>query len=114
MKRSKENNLFRFFKDFDLTKRASEYIKDLVNFNLNFEMPQRKMVEMGKITGRIISLNQVLDITEQGFRKDIAENSIHVLQQEISKLVAGLSDKSQTKVVEEYEENSSWLNFVAR
>lgn len=114
MKRSKENNLFRFFKDFDLTKRASEYIKDLVNFNLNFEMPQRKMVEMGKITGRIISLNQVLNITDQGFRRDIAENSIHVLQQEISKLVAGLSDKSQTKVVEEYEENSSWLNFVPR
>ncbi|MGM0621891.1 MAG: acyl-CoA dehydrogenase family protein [Bacteroidota bacterium] len=113
MKRSKENNLFQFLKDFDLTSRASAYIRDLADFKLDFEMPQRKMVELGKITGRIIALNQVVDIVEQGFRKDIAENSINVLQQEISKLMAGLTVKSQPKVVEEYEENSSWLNFVA-
>ncbi len=112
MKRAKENNLFQFFKGFDLTNRASEYIKDLVNFNLDFEMPQRKMVEMGKITGRIISLNLVLDLTEKGFRKDLADNSIKVLQQEISKLMAGFSIKGQTQVVEEYEENSSWLNLM--
>jgi len=113
MKQSKENNLFRFLKDFDLTNRASAYIRDLVDFNLNFEMPQRKLVEMGKIIGRIIALNQVVDIKEQGFRKDIAENSVNVLQQEISKLMAGLAFKSQPNVVVEYEENSSWLNFVA-
>lgn len=112
MKRTKETNLFQFFKGFELTNRASEYIKDLVNFNVDFEMPQRKMVEMGKITGRIISLNMVLDITEQGFRKDLADNSIKVLQQEISKLMAGFSIKGQTQVVEEYEENSSWLNLI--
>ena len=112
MKRMKESNLFQFLKDFELTNRASEYIKHLVNFNLNFQMPQRKLVELGKITGRIISLNQVLDIAGKGFRKDLADNSINMLQQEISKLMAGFSLKGQTKVVEDYEDNSSWMNFV--
>ncbi len=112
MKRTKENNLFHFFKGFDLTSRASEYIKDHVNFNPDFEMPQRKLVEMGKVISRIISLNQVLDLNEQGFRKDLADNAIMVLQQEISKLMAGFSINGQVKVVEEYEENSSWLNFM--
>lgn len=112
MKRTKENNLFQFLKNYDLTHKASDYVKNLVNFNLDFQMSQRKLVELGKITGRIISLNQVLDMGGSGFRKDLVENSIHTLQQEISKLMAGFSVGRNTKVVEDYEENSSWMNFV--
>jgi hypothetical protein len=75
-------------------------------------MPQRKLVEMGKIIGRVISLNQVLDVAGKGFRKDLAEGSITMLQQEISNLISNFSFKNNTRVVDEYEENSSWLNFV--
>src|SRR5690606_9851756 len=76
MKRAKQNNLYKFLKEYELTSHASEYIRDHVNFNIDFRMPQRKLVELGKVTGRIISLNQVLDIEEKGFRKDLADNSI--------------------------------------
>ncbi len=112
MKRTRETNLFQFLHGYDLTNRASEYIKDHVNFNINFQMPQRKLVELGEIAGRIISLNQVLVLADKGFRADLTGNTIHLLQQEISKLMAGFSLKGQSKVVEEYEENSSWMNFV--
>jgi alkylation response protein AidB-like acyl-CoA dehydrogenase len=114
MKRARENNLFSFFKNFNLTSRAADYIKDYVDFNIDLQMPQRKLVEMGKITGRIISMNQVLDMSGKGYRNDLIENSISVLQQEISKLMAGFSAKSHTQVVEEYEEGSSWLKLIAR
>ncbi len=112
MKRAKENNLLSFLKNFNLTSRAADYIRDHVNFNLDFQMPQRKLVEMGKITGRIISMNQVLDMAGKGYRNDLIENSISILQQEISKLMAGFSEKSQTLVVEEYEEGSSWMKLA--
>jgi alkylation response protein AidB-like acyl-CoA dehydrogenase len=112
MKRAQEHNLFRFFADFDLTSRASHYLKDLVNFNLNFEIPQRKLVDLGKIVGRIISMNQVLQLTDKGFRKDLTDNSIHTLQQDIAALLAGFSNPLQPCVVEAYEENSSWLKCV--
>jgi alkylation response protein AidB-like acyl-CoA dehydrogenase len=113
MKRARENNLFSFLKDFDLTNRAADYIREHVNFNLDFQMPQRKLVEMGKITGRIISLNHVLDMSGKGYRNDLIENSISILQQEISKLIAGFSINNQTLVVEEYEEGSSWMKLAA-
>jgi alkylation response protein AidB-like acyl-CoA dehydrogenase len=112
MKRTKENNLFRFFKGFSLTELAADYIKGQVNFNLDFQMPQRKLVEMGRIIGYVISLNQVLDVAGKGFRKELTEGSIARLQQEISNLISNFSLKNNTRVVEEYEENSSWLNFV--
>ena len=113
MKRVKENNLFRFLKDFDLTSRASEMIKTHVNFNLDLQMPQRKLVEMGKITGRIISMNQVIELADKGFRKDLVENSINILQRDISKLMAGFSTSTTAHVVEDYEEGGSWMSLVA-
>ncbi len=112
MKRTSETNLFRFFKSYSLTNLAADYVKGQVNFNLDFQMPQRKLVELGKIIGRVISLNQVLDVAGKGFRKDLAEGGITMLQQEISNLISNFSFKNKTRVVEEYEENSSWLNFV--
>lgn len=112
MKRAKENNLYLFLKDFDLTGKAAEYIKELTNFNLDFQMQQRKLVEMGRIVGRIISLNQVLELANKGFRKDLIDGGITMLQQDISKLMATFSFNNKTEAVEGYGENSSWLNFV--
>ncbi len=112
MKRAKENNLYRFLKNYDLTEKASDYLKEITSFNLNFQMPQRKLVELGQIVGRIISMNQVLETANKGFRKDLIDNSISMLQRDISKLLAGFSFQNKSEVIEDYRENSSWLNFA--
>jgi alkylation response protein AidB-like acyl-CoA dehydrogenase len=112
MKRAKENNLYQFLKDFDLSDKASEYIKELTNFNLDFQMQQRKLVELGRVMGRVISLNQVIDLAAKGFRKDLIEGGITMLQQDISKLISAFSFGNNSEVIEGYQENSSWLNFV--
>ena len=112
MKRTKENNLYKFLKEFDLTSMAADYIKELTSFNLDFQMQQRKLVELGRVIGRIISLNQVIDIANKGFRKDLIEGGITMLQQDITRLISNFSFKNNKEVVEGYQENSSWLNFV--
>ena len=112
MKRAKENNLFQFLKDFDLTSKAADYVKTLTDFNLDFQMQQRKLVEMGRVMGRIISLNQVIDLANKGFRNDLIEGGITMLQQDISRLIAYFSFNNKTEVIEGYNEDSSWLNFV--
>lgn len=112
MKRAKENNLFQFLRGFDLTSSAAEYVKTQVNFTLDLQMPQRKLVEMGRVIGRVISLNQVLEMADRGFREDLIEGGVTMLQQEISKLIANFSFQNKSLVVEEYRENSSWLDFT--
>jgi predicted transcriptional regulator len=97
---------------YDLIGRAADYVKDLMNFNLDMEMSQRKTVEMGKVIGRIISMNQVLDLAEKGFRKDLIEGAITLLQQDISKRMAGFSSDNKVSVIEDYQENSNWILFV--
>ena len=88
-------------------------MKNHVNFNLDLQIPQRKLVEMGKIIGRIISMNQVIEMANKGFRKDLIEGGITMLQQEISELTASFSFNNKSQAVEGYEENSDWFSFVA-
>ena len=112
MKRAKENNLFQYMKGYDLTQRAADYVKDLLSFNLDMDMSQRKSVGMGKVIARTISMNQVLNLAQRGYRKDLIEGAITMLQQDITKLMAGFSFTNNTAVIEDYEENSKWLDFA--
>ena len=113
MKRAKVSNLFQFLKGYSLTSHAVEYVKNMVDFNLDLQIPQRKLVEMGKIIGRIISMNQVIEMADKGFRKDLIEGAITMLQQEISELTASFSFNNKSQAIEGYEENSDWFSFVA-
>ncbi len=112
MKRAKENNLYQFLKGYKLTNLTTDYIRELTNFNLDMYMSQRKLVKMGKILGYTISLNYVLALAEKGFRKDLIENAIAILQQVISKHMTDFSSSNKSNVVEDYQDNSDWMNFA--
>lgn len=109
MKRLKENNLFNFLKGSELTNRSSEQLKDLFNFSLNMELPQRKLVELGQAIGRVVSMDMVHQLADEGFRKDLIQGGINMLQQEIQQLMSTFKLQTNTLVVEDYHENSSWL-----
>lgn len=112
MKRAKENNLLQFLKGYTLTNQAIDYVKEMMNFKLDMNMPQRKLVRLGKILGYTISLNYVLLLAQKGFSKDLIENAVSTLQQDISKQMAAFNSKNKANVVEEYQENSNWMNFA--
>jgi hypothetical protein len=99
-------------KGYDLTQRAADYVKGLMNFNIDMEMSQRNTVEMGKVIARTISMNQVLDLAQKGFRKDLIEGAITILQQDITKLMSSFAFINKTSVIEDYEENSKWIDFA--
>ncbi len=111
MKNVKETNVWEFLKTHPLTVRAVEYLKSLLNFDIDFQMPQRKLVELGKVISRIVSFDLVIKMGENGFRADLIEGAVSMLRQEIANLMGTFSYKQNTMVVEDYEENSSWFNL---
>ena len=112
MKTLKETNLFTFLNSHNLTKRAAESLKSALNFTIDPQMTQRKYVELGKTLSRIASLDLVLQLGELGFRKDLIKNANSILLQEISQLMAQFNFNQTAVVVEDYNENSDWFNFV--
>jgi alkylation response protein AidB-like acyl-CoA dehydrogenase len=112
MKTVKETNVWEFLKIHPLTFRSVDQLKELLNFTIDFQMPQRKLVEMGKALSRIVSMDLVIKMGENGFRKDLIDGAIAMLHQEISTLMNSFSFKQNTMVVDNYEEGSAWANLA--
>ena len=112
MKKNKESNLFRFLKHFHLTSQSALMMKEMLDFDLNLDLPQRKMVELGQILGRIVSFEMVINLGENGYRSDLIANGLHFLKQEIATLFQGFKFSNEIVVVEDYQEESNWMNFI--
>jgi hypothetical protein len=112
MGRLKETNLYRFLAGFDLTSRAAAGVRDLLDFSVVSGIPQRRMVDLGRILGRIISMQMVIDLGDRGYRKDLVDNCLSMMRRQIRAFAGSFRDPLQTKLVDEYEEGSSWLGFL--
>ena len=112
MKKARENNLFKFLKSFDLTSKSASFMKDILDFELNTALSQRKMVELGQVVGRIVSFEMVINLGEKGFRSDLIDNGLTMLKQDIVSLMSSFKVHNETQLVQDYQDNSSWLKFV--
>ncbi len=111
MKKARENNVFRFLQNFDLTSRTAIYMKSMLDFELDTNLPQRKMVELGQVLSRIVSCEMVFNLGDKGFHQELISNGLNLLKQEIATLMTGFKFKNHTLVVEDYQQESSWLDY---
>jgi len=112
MKQAKETNLFHFLKNFILTSQSAEHLKEILNFELDMQLPQRKLVELGRVLGRIVSMEVVIDLGEKGFLPDLIANSLNMIKQELNSLLTSYTRSNNTLVVVDYKEDSHWRDFV--
>lgn len=112
MRKLKNNNLQDFLSDFHLTARSSEYFKELFNFEIDHKMPQRKFVDLGKALGRVISMEFTLNLGDQGFNKNLIQNTIKTLQDEVNAIMHTYKHGGEAEVVEEYDMDSSWFKLA--
>lgn len=112
MKKKKENNLFQFLSDFELSSKAADFFKKEIDFSIDLNLPQRKIVDLGKAFSRIVTADSLFNLEEKGFRKDLIQNSLLSFQQDISNLVNSFSNNKQVNSIEDYQVGSSWLKLV--
>ena len=65
MKKTKESNLFQFLKNYNLTTKSASFMKEMLDFELDMNLPQRKLVELGQVIGRIVSFEMVINLGEK-------------------------------------------------
>ena len=113
MRKTHSTNLYDFLKGYSHTEQAAGYFKDVLNFNVDYKMAQRKMVELGRAVGRLVSMNMTIDLGHKGFNHEMVSNSLAVLQKEIRKTLSSYSFTKNADVLHDHEENSSWLSFLS-
>ena len=112
MLKAKETNLLRFLSSYDLTSRASEYLKDLLDFEVDLKIQQRKLVKLGEALGRIVTMEMVLKLGDRGFRNDLIANALSSLRHEVTGLLSTYKAENRILAVDDYENDSSWLALV--
>jgi len=112
MKNEKETNFFQFLKSYHLTLRSADYLKELLNFDVFAQTSQRKLVELGKVISRVVSMEYVLKMGDLGFHADLISGAIAMLKQEITVMLSSYTYRNATLVVESYEERGAWHKFV--
>lgn len=112
MRKSKEANLYKFLKDYSLTQHSADYFKEVLNFEIDPKMAQRKLVQLGKALGRIVSMEMTIKMGESGYNSEIISNSLKVIRSEINALISAYTSNESPVVVEYLDDDSSWLKYV--
>jgi hypothetical protein len=112
MKKMKVSNLYEYLKDYELSKFSADILKNKLDFSVDYKIAQRKLVELGQIVGRVISMNMVINMGEKGFRSDLIKNSIDNLNIEIDQLLSAFKTDLNTDIIMDYKDESSWQTYV--
>jgi len=104
-------NLSSWLKSSDLTSRASGPLKHLFDFIPDFAMSQRKLAKLGRIISRVVSLNLVLGLEEQGFDRDLVAGSRSCLTREISRGMSVFDSTDDNHRLDPEQELPNWLAY---
>jgi len=112
MRRTKEKNLYDHLKTQDLSHRAIDYFEDALDFEVDFSLSQRKMVDLGRILGRVVTMEMVIEMGDRGFRSDLISNCLDAFQSKVQGMLSAYKSGNLPTVIEDYVEGSSWLDYV--
>ena len=111
MKVARERNLFSYLAGFELTRRASDRLRELLDFELDESLAQRKLTELGEAVSRIVAMELVIKLGERGFDRQLVDNSLANLEQEITMLLAHYTFEIRCALVESERSHPSWRDY---
>ncbi|MEO0558429.1 MAG: acyl-CoA dehydrogenase family protein [Bacteroidota bacterium] len=87
MRRIKATNLGEYLRTEPLTARAADMFGDSLSFDVDWKMPQRKLVELGRAISRIVSMEMTIELGERGYSADLIHNALDDMRAEVRSLL---------------------------
>ncbi len=112
MKNSKETNLLNFLASYPSTKLSANLFKDDLNITIDYNLQQRKLVDLGRIIAHVVVSQMVLQLEAKGYRKDLINNAVDQLRLDNQRLLTAINFKQRTSVVVDYKDNSNWRDLL--
>ncbi len=87
MRRVKETDLGAYLRTEPLTARAATLFGDSLSFDVDWQMPQRKLVDLGQAISRIVSMEMTIELGERGYAPELIRNALDSLRADVRALV---------------------------
>lgn len=111
-RKSEHASLYRFLGTYDLTARAADYFKRTADFSLDESLPQRKVVDLGRALGRIITMELVIELGDRGFDSKLVASCLEQTRHDVDALLGSFHGEHEAPRLEEPDAMGSWLGFV--
>lgn len=111
MGRKKIQNLSAFLTAYSPTAKAAPLFKESIDFSPSDNLSQRKLVDLGKIISRVVAANQVVELGESGFRKDLIDSALNTIKHRIKVTLQSYQNHSEIMPIADYEDSANWLSF---
>ncbi len=112
MRKAGLTSLYDYLKSYELTSKASEYIKKYADVTIDQSLSQRKQVILGKMLGYTVSMNMVIQLGERGFNSHLIHNTLEILTTDIGNLLEAVHHTGETIPAESIDQDGDWFGFV--
>ena len=113
MRRADETHLGTFLRRFEFGSRAVEHLESLVDVRIQPDMVQRHVVDFGRVIGRIVTMELIIDLGARGFREDLVANALEQFRVEVASLFAVFRADARTAPVEDHVPGAGWIRQLA-
>lgn len=111
MRRLKQVDLGAYLRTEPLTARAATLFGESLAFDVDWSMPQRKLVDLGRAISRIVTMEMTIEMGERGFSAELVQNMLDETRAEVRALLETYRSGGLTAVVEDTAA-PDWLSRV--
>ena len=101
MRRVKQSDLGTYLREQPLTARAASMFGDALTFDVDWSMPQRKLVELGRAIARIVTMEMTIEMGERGFEPELVRNMLEETRAEVRAILTTYREAGLTGVIED-------------
>src|SRR5690625_6325429 len=98
MRKAREKNLLSYLKSYKLTERVADMFEDSLNVNVDLQLSQRNLVDLGRAIGRMVSMDFVVELGVRGFRSDLVSNALETMRRDVEMLMANRSEEHTSEL----------------
>jgi alkylation response protein AidB-like acyl-CoA dehydrogenase len=113
MRRAKQARLDVFLGAYDLTSRAAEQVRSFVDVRIDGELPQRRLVDFGRLIAKIAAMDMVVQLGDLGYPAERVRGALAQLRSEVEAAVTAFRREDATEHVDDDLPGGAWLSYTA-
>jgi alkylation response protein AidB-like acyl-CoA dehydrogenase len=113
MRRAKQPRLDAFLGAHELTSRAAERLRSLLEVRIDGELTQRRRVDFGRLVGRIAAMDMVLHLGDRGYPAARVRGALEQLRGEIETAFTTFRRTDATELIDDELPGGAWLRYAA-
>lgn len=112
MVNSQTTHLKSFLLTYEHTSEAVQYVDEIVDFDIQQQASQQKLVTLGRMLARIICIGLVVELMKRGLLANVGERAIRMLHNEVLNLLGSYKHSEYCFVDNGNDSGVTWLHYV--